>query len=310
MSIVTSQQTSRYYADYSAIEVTFTREVLKAIKLVGKQVFLKCLGYQWPCIIYSSSMVSAKIIVNVKSPILEVTRKANNMVSLRFGFQADKNETTAFYVSAKISSSAPYGADNPDLNLLTLTFTQRPPDDLINALGELLDANVNSKKRRDERIILTQDVMRKMGLKAKETTLLVQGVPRKGIVRDLCFSGAKVIIMGVAKFIVDKEVTMHLELEDNPEGLVIEGKVLRSDPVEGRKDISAFAIEFKESAVPISFKLMLNDYLRQTPKRKDSSPALAPRPAPPVQAAPPAGGREAPVHAEQAPAAGEAPPAP
>jgi Tfp pilus assembly protein PilZ len=274
MAIVTSQQITRYFTEYSTLEVTFTKDVVKALQLVTKQVFLKCLGYQWPCIIYSSSMVAAKIIVNIKSAIQEITKKANNVVSLHFSFQSEKNDSVSFYVSAKISGTSPYGAANPDLNIIALTFTQRPADDLINALGELLEANVNSKKRKEERIILTADVMRKIGIKAKETTLLIQNVLRKGIIRDLSFSGAKVIIMGLAKFMLNKDVIMHLELEDTPEILNIEGTILRFEPVEGRKDISAFAIQFKEAGIPIRYKLLINDYLRQA-KRKDFS---APQP--------------------------------
>ncbi|MDR3201215.1 MAG: PilZ domain-containing protein [Spirochaetales bacterium] len=279
MSILLSQQMTHYYDEYSSLDVTFTKEVVKATRLVTKQVFLKCLGYQWPCIIYSSSMTSAKIIVNAKLPIQEITQKANNMVSLRLGFQqTEKNDPVIFYVTARVTGFAPYGATNPDLNIIALTFTQRPADDFIAALGELLEANVNSKKRKDDRIILTSDIMTRMGLRAKETTLLVQEVPRKGIIRDLSFSGAKVIIVGVAKFLVNKDVLMHLEMEDS-EPLKIEGTILRFEPVEGRKDISAFAIQFKEAALPIRYKLIINDCLRQLSKHKSFSSG-AQKPAP------------------------------
>jgi Tfp pilus assembly protein PilZ len=276
MAIILSQQLTRYYDEYSSLDVTFTRDVVKATRLVTKQVFLKCLGYQWPCIIYSSSMVSAKIIVNAKLAIQDVTKKANNMVSLRFSFQTEKVDPVSFYVSCRVAGFAPYGAANPDLNIIALNFTQRPADDLIYALGELLEANVNSKKRREERIILTAEVRKKMGVKAKETTLVVQGVPRKCIIRDLSFSGAKVIIVGMAKFMVGKDALMHLELEENNEILNLEGSILRSEPVEGRKDISAFAIQFKDASIPIRYKVIINDYMRQMSKHKPFVSAAQP----------------------------------
>ncbi len=271
MSIITGQQISKYYEQYANIEVTFTKEVNKAVQLVSKQVFLKCLGYQWPCIIYSSSMNGAKIIANVKSSIQDVTRKANNVVALRFSFRrTDKADPVMFYVASKITGFSPYGPENPDLNFVALSFTQRPPDDLITALGTLLEANINSKKRKEERIILTAEVMRKIGLKAKETTLFIQGVPRKGILRDISFSGAKVIILGVAKFLLGMTVTVRFELEDTNETLDIPGAIVRHEPVEGRKDIAAFAVQFQENKVPMHYKLLVNDYLMQNVKRKES----------------------------------------
>ncbi|MDR1933744.1 MAG: PilZ domain-containing protein [Spirochaetales bacterium] len=279
MSILLSQQLTRYYDEYSSLDVTFTKEVVKATRLVTKQVFLKCLGYQWPCIIYSSSMVSAKIIANAKLAIREIAQKANNMVSLHLSFQAEKTDPVSFYINTRVSGFTPYGAANPDLNIIALTFTQRPADDFIAVLGELLEVNINSKKRKEERIILTSEVMTKMGLKVKETTLLIQGVPRKGIIRDLSFSGAKIIIAGVAKFLVNKDASLHLEMEEG-ESLQIPGTILRFEPVEGRKDISAFAVQFKDEAVPIRYKIVINDYLRQISKHKSFSSAAQQTPAP------------------------------
>jgi hypothetical protein len=271
MSIITSQQISKYYDQYAQIEVTFTKDVTKVVKLVSKQVFLKCLGYQWPCIIYSSSMTGAKIIANVKSSIQEITRKANNVVALRYSIrQSDKGDPVSFYVAAKTIGYAPYGPQNPDLNFVSLSFTQRPADDLIEILGTLLDANVNSKKRKEDRIILTADTMRKIGIKAKETTLMIQGVPRKGIIRDLSFSGAKVIIFGIAKFLIEKEIIFKIELEDSVETIDIPGSIVRHEEVEGRKDIAAFAIQFKEDKIPMRYKLLINDYIKQFDKRKDA----------------------------------------
>jgi hypothetical protein len=41
--------------------------------------------------------------------------------------------------------------------------------------------------------------------------------------------------------------------------------------VEGRKDISAFAIQFKEENVPIRYKIIINDYLRQQKHKPSAS---------------------------------------
>ncbi|MCA1754267.1 MAG: pilus assembly protein PilZ [Spirochaeta sp.] len=205
MPVTTSQQISRYYQQFHAIEVTFTKEVIKATHLYSKQVYIKCLGYHWPCIVYSSSMSGAKVIMNITTSLRDALRKSNNMISLRFSFlQPDKSDALAFFVGAKIAGSSPYGEKNPELSFVTISFTQRPPDDLIEILGELLEANVNSRKRSEERIVVTSDSLRK---------LLV-------------------------------------------------GKVVRFEPVEGRTDIAAFAIQFDEDKVPIKYKMKINSFLR------------------------------------------------
>lgn len=262
MSITTSQQIYRYYDLYKTVDVTFTKDVIRATGLNSKQVFLKCVGEQWPCVIYSSSMSGAKIIASTKSDLFEKVRNANNLVSLRFSFRiADKADPLSFFVAARVAGYTPYNQDKADLSFLNLVYTQRPPDDLIEILGKLLEASVNSKKRREERIVITADSIRKLGLKSKDLVVSVEGVPRKCIVRDLSFSGAKVLVLGVARFLLHKDAELRLELDDRKEPLLLRGRFIRHEPVEGRKDIAALAISFHEESIPMEYKMRINDYL-------------------------------------------------
>lgn len=265
MSIITSQEIIRYYEQYKDIEVTFNKHVIQATGLITKQVFLKCLGQQWPCIIYSSSMASAKVIASLKSTHFETIKKAHNLVNLRFSFKlSDKTEPLSFFVSTKTSGFNRYNKDNPDIYFVTLTFTQRPTDDLIEMLGKLLEANVNAKKRKDKRILITPESIRKLSLKGKEAYIYVGSIPRKCIIRDLSFSGAKVLLFGIAKFLINKKALLRINFEDIKQPIEIEGEIIRFEPVEGRKDIAAIAIHFDEDKVPIEYKMRLNDYLKHT----------------------------------------------
>jgi hypothetical protein len=146
---------------------------------------------------------------------------------------------------------------------MTLEYTQRPPDDLIDIMGKLLEANINSTRRREERILLSPDAMRRINLLTKNAVVFVQGVPRKCIVRDLSFSGTKIIIVGIAKFLVGKECMIRLEMDEPREFLDIKGNIVRHEDVEGIKYLSAMAINFDEASVPMSYKLHINDYLGQ-----------------------------------------------
>lgn len=272
MALVTSQQISRYYKIYKNIDVTFTKQVIEATGLQTKQVFLKCLGQQLPCIIYSTSMSGAKVVASVSDKYFELFRKANNVVSLRFSFkQADKTDPVLFFVGAKISGFNPYNPDKPNLNYISLAYTQRPPDDLIEILGLLLDANINAKKRKEERILITPDAIRKLGIKSKEIQILIDNVPRMGILRDISFSGAKFIIVGVAKFLLEKQASLKIELEDKQRALILKGKIIRYEPVEGRKDLAALVTLYDENSVPIEYKMRLNDYLTHLRKTTQSA---------------------------------------
>ncbi len=264
MPVTTSQQITRYFQQFSQAEITFTKEVVQTINLNSKQVYLKCLGSQWPCIVYAASMTTAKIIANMRSGLNESIKKANNLVQLRFSFaEVDKPDPITFFVPARVAAVTPYGEQNKDLFFANLEFSQRPPDDLIQILGQLLEANVNAKRRTEERIPLSPHSINQLGLVVGQCSLAVDGVPRRAIFRDLSFSGCKAVLMGVPKLLVNKPTTVRIAFDDPEQVHEIPGTICRSDPVEGRDDIAAFGIQFDEEKVPMAYKMRINSALKQ-----------------------------------------------
>jgi hypothetical protein len=226
-------------------------------------------------------MTSAKIVLNIGPATFETIRKANNNASLRFCLKKnDKIDPIAFFVAARVVGFSKYNEASPDLNFVSLIFTQRPAEDLIESLGELLEANVNSKKRQEERIAMTVESMKKIGIRSKEALVFIQGIPRKAILRDLSFSGVKLIIMGVAKFMLDKEASLRFDLSDPDESISVTGMIIRHEPVEGRKDLSAFVLKFNEDAMPMSLKIRINDYMRTLRKKISVEQPSPEKPAP------------------------------
>jgi hypothetical protein len=271
MALITAQQLTNYYNQYANIDVTFTKEVIRVIRLRSKDIFLRALGSQWPCIIYSSSMNGAKIVAGIDNDLEHMVREANNLVSLRFSFdQPDKKTPAAFFISAKAVSFEAYSDERPELNFITLKYTQRPSDDLIITLGTLLEANINAKRRKEERVEINPETLRKLGLESKNAMLYVNEVPRNCIVRDLSFTGASIIITGVAKFLVDKDAKLKLTLKDDEPPITLSGKIVRFDEVPDRKSIGSVALQFNEEEVSIDYKLRLNEYLSTV--RKPENP--------------------------------------
>jgi hypothetical protein len=261
MSVLTQQRITSYYDRYKTINVTFTKEIIQVTGLMTQQVLIKCVGDFWPCVVFSSSFQGARVVANTKSGITEKLQRANNSVSLRLCFRnSESGAPVTFFVSARVAGYSAYG-QSTDTALFNLQFTQRPPDDLIEIIGRVLDANINSSKRKDERVLLAADSMRKLKILSKDTAAFIQGVPRRCILRDVSFSGAKIIMMGVAKFLVDRDTALRLDFDDPRESFLVRGKFVRAEAVEGRKELIALAIAFEEAAVPMGYKVRLNDFL-------------------------------------------------
>jgi hypothetical protein len=260
MGILTSQKIATFYERFKGIDVTYTKEVIQVTGLQANQVHLKCVSDSWPCVIYSSSFQGAKIVANIKSGLVDKLQQANNSVSLRFCFKVpDQGNQLTFFVSARSVGYTSYG-NTKDMALFNIQFTQRPPDDLIEIMGRLLDANFNSVKRREERISITAETQRKMNI-SNESTVFIQAVPRRCILRDISFSGAKIIMMGIVKFLEGKEASMRLDFEDPRESFLIKGKFVRVENVESRKDLLVLALHFDEAIVPMGYKMRVNNFL-------------------------------------------------
>jgi hypothetical protein len=264
MAVITSQKIASYYERYKSIEVTYTKDIIQVTGMITQQVHLKCGGDFWPCVVYSSSFEGAKIVANVKSGILAKLEAVNNAASLRFCFTSpETSQPVTFFVSVRVSGNAPYGGSK-DMGIFHLQFTQRPPDDLIEIMGRLLDANVNSVKRKHDRIVLTTETIRRLKILPKDVAAFIQGVPRRCILREVSFGGAKLVVMGVAKFLIEKESALRLDFDDPRESFLIRGKFTSADPVEGRQDLLAVDIEFTDAAAPMGYKIRRNDFLGQT----------------------------------------------
>ncbi|MCL2804356.1 MAG: PilZ domain-containing protein [Treponema sp.] len=264
MGLLTSQKISSYYERFKDISVTFTKEIIQVTGLLTQQIHIKCGNDFWPCVVYSASFENAKIVANVKTGLLGKLQATNNFINLRFCFRpSGETNTVTFFVAARVLASVPYG-NSQDVNMFTLQFSNRPPDDFIEIMGRVLDANVNSAKRKDVRIPLTQDNMRKLNIMSTETAVFIQGLPRRCILRDISFSGSKIIMMGVAKFLLDKEASIRIDFNDPREAFSLKGSFVRAEAVEGKKEMVALGLNFDETAVPMAFKIRLNEMIAST----------------------------------------------
>lgn len=267
-TVVTSQVLNRYYDDYKDTEITFSKEIMRTLKMDPRQIYIKSGGLQWPCIINSTTFNIAKIIVGTKSGAYQVlSKKEPAPVSLRFSFYQPDGQFMSFFVSARVQLCKPY-MNSTDLSIVQLQYTQRPPDDLIQMIGNLLDANVNAVKRKEDRIIINQDSMRRLGITKKEMIITIQSVPRHCILQDLSFGGAKVVLMGLAQYLLNKDVQLQIEFEDPHEIITLNGMIVGANFIEGRKDIIIASIKFNDESISLAYKIHINKYITSVRKNE------------------------------------------
>lgn len=271
MGIATSQQIQKYYDQYRDTEITFTKDIIRAIGLDPRQIYIKCSQGQWPCIINSTSFQQAKIIVGTRGGAFQaLSNKDTSGINLRFCFFETETSLMTFFVAGHVTNIVPYMNSN-ELAVITISFTQRPPDDLIEVVGRLLEANSNAIRRREERIVINEDSKRKLNLNKEEAIIVVQNVPRHCIVRDLSFSGAKVILLGLSQFLKNKPAALRLEFSEPSETIQLNGVIVAAELIQGRKDIVACSMSFSEKMVPLSYKLHVNNFLTAVRKTQLSA---------------------------------------
>lgn len=259
MAVTTAQQLAEYYEKYKTSEVVFTKEVVCTLNLDPRQVYIKCGGAHWPCILNSTSLSTAKIIVGRKGGAFAAL-ESRPSVSLRLCFTPQDAQIISFFVNAKVTGIEPY-METEDLVIITLTFSQRAPDDLIAIMGGLLEANINAVKRREERIAITPDSKRRLGIESEEMVVFLQNVPRHCIVRDVSFSGAKIIMVGTHDMVFKKVIVLRFDFVDPRESIYVKGLVVAATAIEDRNDLIVANILFDEKSLPMTYKMHINDYI-------------------------------------------------
>lgn len=263
MATAITKKIISYYKHFSQIDITFNKQVIEALGLQLNEVFLKCRGNSFPSIVYSASMIGARVISNLTPTHFEKIRDANNLVSLRLAFKSqDQRKPLSFFIPARVNGFNPFNKKNPNAHIVSLAYLQKPSDDLIMILGELLDSRTAANRRRDERIVITPASKKELGLYSTVAQVDIDSESRNCIIRDLSFSGAKILLVGVSELFVNKAVALQLSLGNRDDLLRITGKIMRFEEVSGREDIAAIGIQFDEKSVPLIYQMRLNAYLK------------------------------------------------
>lgn len=262
MPTLPAQKLRGFYESYSEREIAFSRSILNITGLETRKVFIKIRGEQWPCVVYSCSMKSAKVIIKLDAEDFEAIKKAKNFVSLRLSFAPKHLKSPIlFFVPAVVKGFNTFKLKKQNSFLMTLDFTQRPPDDLIEIIGKIFLSIENFEKRRELRINLDNNVVKQFGLKSTQTVTVIDNIKRPGIMKNLSSSGCFLIMVCNPKFIMNKQIKLIIASAYYSSLIEIEGTIVRAEEVTGRKDIFGLGVVFDKTKIPFEFKEMMNEYL-------------------------------------------------
>ncbi len=263
MSNLTHQHLARLYQEFHDTEVTFNTQVILESGLITSEVHLTIGALHLPCVLYASSMKGARVIAEIGQGEQQALSGSNSAAILRLGFkQDDEKEPVSFFVSCRVESMTEYNPRKPLVQFITLEFTHKPSDVLIGILGSLLEIKANTLRRRDQRIVLTPEVLKKIGLQSRESCLAINGSSRRCLLGDLSFGGAKVLL-NVLGFPQDHtKVFLKLGKCEVKDDTILDGSIVRVEDVEGHDDLVALSIQYS-SEPPISYKQRINSVFTQ-----------------------------------------------
>jgi hypothetical protein len=249
---------ARLYEEFCETEVTFNAQVIFESGLITSDVRLTVGSSHLPCVLYACSMKGARVIAEIGQNTNELLAHNGSTATLRLGFKQSNEKTpVSFFVPCRVESLSEYNAKKPQVRFATLEFTQRPSDALVGILGSLLEIKANALRRRDQRVVMTPDNMKKIGLQSRESCLAIDGASRRCLLRDLSFGGAKVLLSMLGVPPGPRKVMLKLQKCEIRDDTMMDGSIVRMEDVEGHDDLVALSIQYS-SDPPISYKQKIN----------------------------------------------------
>jgi len=254
MAHLTKHQLTLFFDKHKAIDITFNKHIITTTRLIPSEISIKLGAKSYSCILNSSSMIEARIIIQVNQLFFEELNQNNKWVSLHFSFgRSDKHYPLTFFIKSKVDSFSPFNSTKPNLYLLNLIYSQRPPDDLIEILGTIIEMNSNARQRKNDRIDMSTENLVNLGMKSPNSILVIGNEKKSCIIRDISFFGAKAISTGQPDFFQDKEVKIVIPFAREPGNCIIDGQIIRCEPIKANDSFVLLGIHYHEERVALTY---------------------------------------------------------
>ncbi len=254
MTLLGTSVLQNLYQEYLDTELTYTKEVASGLGLLPAESSLKWQGELFPCVVHSCTFRAAKVLVRLTGAQWKAMDLGSKITTLTLTFlQPKTGKKELFQFNGTLQALQQHGAPENELSiLLAVVFSHRPPEGFLQAHGSYLNLKKEANQRREDRIPLNADARELLGLASLNTTVVVDHIERKCLLRELSYNGARVILTGVAPFLLDKPFTLAVPMAGR-DSLDIPGRILRAEAVDGHKGLAVIALGYHPDRVPLEY---------------------------------------------------------
>jgi len=253
MAVLGPSVLQNLYEEFLNTELTFSKDVVAAIGSLPTESSLKWQGTLFPCLIHAATFRAAKVLVRVSEDDgkrLELGSKAATLTLTYLHAKTAKKELYQFNGNVQILQQYPAGGGSLSL-LVSIVYNHRPPEGFLQIHAAFLNLKKEANQRREDRIPLNGDAKELLGLTNLNTTVSVDAIDRKCLIRELSYSGARAILTGIAPFLVDRKIALEVPFADGK--ITIPGTIVRAEPLEGHKGLAMIALGYEEDQVPVEY---------------------------------------------------------
>lgn len=252
MAILGKNIIHEYYTKYLNTELNYQKGVMDSLGFQPKTAVLRIQGRVVPCILHSLSFAMAKLIIKLTDQQLKDLKSGSRLCVLKVSYQIS-GTSEEFTLSGKFQpESLQRLGEDSYLVLLREDFNHRPPEGLIEVQGNYLKLKADSEARKTQRLALTEENLGYLGLRSAAGDMKIDHIPRKCLVKEVSFGGARVLIGGLAKFLDQREFDLSLDTLDRTP-LVLPGKIVRAEAVEGHRELSVLGLQYHADRVPVEY---------------------------------------------------------
>lgn len=252
-----------FYDTHKNYDVILNQEIIDSLGLVPSQLSLKISKTTVPCIIYSTSMVSSRIIVELNQINYEKLRN-NAEISLRFTFYIKhQKQTISFYINSKIISCEEYDSEKPDLYFILLEFTKTPPTVFIEILGTHIKDQLLLQKRSQKRVIIGSG-NNNMDPGLIEAFLFIAGNGKKCVLTEISLFSAKLLASGKDDDFIKGTNVLLLMKTKKLEGIgEMLGNIERVEVINKDEGLYSIIIVFDQDKIPPTYKMWVAECIEK-----------------------------------------------
>ena len=260
MTLLGTSVLQNLYQEYLDTELTYAKDVAAGLGLLPAETSLKWQGELFPCVVHSSTFRAAKVLVRLSAIQWKALEFGSRITTMTLTFlQPKTGKKELFQFNGTLQVLQQNGAGQGEVSiLLSVAFSHRPPEGFLQAHGSYLSLKKEANQRHEDRVPLNDEAKELLGLASLNTTVVIDHIERKCLMRELSFGGARVILTGVAPFLLEKPFTLAVPFTGRT-SIDISGKILRADAVDGHKGLAIIALGYHPDRVPV-------DYLRALQK--------------------------------------------